>query len=433
LEHRPPAGPPAAAGRAAVDAPTAGEWTAWWATPVAARLYTAGLVLAALTLSLAAVTARPVSAGSVGAAVALAVAGMTVVELGRLAEGGRVQQQRIHKGLSAWPLATALLLPAGLAGWVAAAVYTHARARGIRITRWKWIGSWAIVTLAAGAATAAFRAVAGGPLGPSGSDRVFAGVVVAIGVFLAAEAAGFFAISRLNRIDDERYLRAQLAGPAFYGVEAAVLVSGALAAVLYAFWPGFLLLAGPIYLLLQRGMLHQPLRDEARHDAKTGVLNSEAWRTTAASALGHTRRQEQLVAVLVVDIDHFKAVNDAFGHLAGDEVIARTAATIVGSVRSSDVVGRFGGDEFCALLFCVDSRDALATAERIRLGIEALTFADPKLSVTASIGLAAAPVVVDLPELMAAADRALYRAKRAGRNRVETGEPRAETAPVPTS
>jgi diguanylate cyclase (GGDEF)-like protein len=398
---------------------------------VRARLYTAALVLAAVTVSLGAVAARPLPAGSVAAALGLAVAGLTVVELGRLAEGGRVQQQRIHKGLSAWPLAAALLLPAGLAGWVAAAVYTHARARGIRITRWKWIGSWAIVTLAAAAATAAFRAIAGGPLGPSGSARAFAGMAVAIAVLLAAEAAGFFAISRLNRIDDERYLRAQLASPAFYGVEAAVLVSGALAAVLYAYWPGFLLLAGPIYLLLQRGILHQPLRDEARHDGKTGVLNSEAWRATASSALGHSRRQEQLVAVIVVDVDHFKAVNDAFGHLAGDEVIARTAATIAGCVRASDVVGRFGGDEFCALLFCVDPGDALATAERIRLAIEALTFTEANLAVTASIGLAAARADVDLAELMAAADRALYRAKRAGRNRVESAEPRPDALPVP--
>jgi diguanylate cyclase (GGDEF)-like protein len=430
LEHRPPVAPPGSAGRAPVDAPIPGEWAAWWATPVPARLYTASLVVVALAVSLVAAV-RPLRAGTVGAGLALAAAGMAVVELGRRAEGGRVQQQRIHKGLSAWPLAAALLLPAGLAGWVAAAVYAHARARGIRITRWKWIGSWGIVTLSSGAATAAFRAVAGEPLAPSGSGRVFAGVVVAIGVFLIAEAAGFLAISRFNRLDDERYLRAQLASPAFYAVEGAVLVSGALAAVLYAYWPGFLLLAGPVYLLLQRGMLHQPLRDEARHDGKTGVLNSEAWRATAASALGHTRRQEQLVAV--IDIDHFKAVNDAFGHLSGDDVIARTAATIAGCVRSSDVVGRFGGDEFCALLFCVDADDARATAERIRLAIEALTFTDPDLAVTASVGLAAAPVAADLPELMAAADRALYRAKRAGRNRVETAEPRTGMAPVPTS
>jgi diguanylate cyclase (GGDEF)-like protein len=412
---------------------------------VRARLYTASVVVAALALSLVAVLDAPGWA-ALGAALALMGGGVAVVELGRLAEGGRVDQQRIHKGLSAWPLAGALLLTVGLAGWVAAAVYVHAWLRGIRITRWKWIGSWGIVTLAALAATGAFRGITGAPLGPSGSARAFAGVAAAIGAFLAVEAAGFFAISRLNALEDERYLRAQLASRSFYVIETAVLVSGALAAVLYAYWPGFLLFGGPLALLLQRGMLHQPLQHEARHDAKTGVLNSEAWRTTAGSALGHHRRQEeQLVAVMVVDVDHFKSVNDVFGHLAGDDVLARTAEAIVGGVRSSDLVGRFGGDEFCALLFCSGPADALATAERIRARIEGLTFADPRLAVTASIGLAAAPLggdgaagpaggclgtVVDLPDLMARADRALYRAKHRGRNRVETAEERREPAPA---
>ncbi len=197
--------------------------------------------------------------------------------------------------------------------------------------------------------------------------------------FLVTEATGFFLISRLNDPEDERYLRAQLASPSFYVVELAVLGSGALAAVLYGYWPGFLALGGPALLLMQRGLLHQPLQHEARHDAKTGVLNCEAWRATASSALGHARRQEQLVAVAVVDIDHFKTVNDVFGHLAGDDVLARTADAIVGCVRSTDLVGRFGGDEFCALLFCAGRDDALATAERIRRQIEQLAFSDPRL------------------------------------------------------
>jgi len=191
-------------------------------------------------------------------------------------------------------------------------------------------------------------------------------------------------------------------------------------------------------MLMQRGMLHQPLQHEARHDAKTGVLNCEAWRATASSALGHARRQEQLVALAVVDIDHFKAVNDVFGHLAGDDVLAGTADAIVGCVRSTDLVGRFGGDEFCALLFCAGPDDAVATAERIRRQIERLTFADPRLGVTVSVGLATAPLAVaggtvDLPELMAAADRALYRAKHDGRNRVDGMETRREAAPLSAS
>ena len=432
-DNRAPAKP---AGATAVDAPTASEWSVWWATPAPARLYNAAVVLAALAISLLGpLVVRP-GRGCIGATLALIAGGVAVVELGRLAEGGRVDRQRIHKGLSAWPLAGALLLPVGLAGWVAAAVYLHGWARGIRITGWKWIGSWGIVTLAAMAATATFQGINGGMLEPAGSGRSFIAVVVAMAAFLATESLGLFVISRLNDPEDERYLRAQLASPSFYAVELAVLGSGALAAVLYGYWPGFLLLGGPALGLMQRGMLHQPLRHEARHDAKTGVLNCEAWRATASSALGHSRRQERLVAVIVVDIDHFKAVNDVFGHLAGDEVLARAADAIVGCVRSTDLVGRFGGDEFCALLFCAGPDDALATAERVRLRIEALRFTDPRLEATASIGLATAPALaaggdLDLPELMADADRALYRAKADGRNRVAGAESRRAPAPLP--
>ena len=103
-------------------------------------------------------------------------------------------------------------------------------------------------------------------------------------------------------------------------------------------------------------------------------------------------------------------------------------------MRSTDLVGRFGGDEFCALLFCAGPDDALATAERIRRRIELLTFSDPRLGVTASVGLATAPLgpLVDFAELMASADRALYRAKRDGRNRVDGAEPRRDPAPVAT-
>jgi len=427
-----------AGGQVAVDVPTVGEWAVWWRTPARARLYNATVVLVALGVSVAGLVAGPGRA-CVAATVALIAGGVAVVELGRLAEGGRIDRQRIHKGLSAWPLAGALLLPLGLAGWVAAAVYVHAWARGIRITMWKWIGSWGIVTLSALAAGSMFRTIKGDEVLPSsGSATVFAAVLVGMATFLLTESIGFFVISRLNRPEDEVYLRAILASPSFYAVEAAVLGSGALAAVLYAYWPGFLILGGPALLLMQRGMLYQPLQHEARHDAKTGLLNCEAWRATAGSALGHSRRQEQLAAVLLVDIDHFKTVNDVFGHLAGDDVLARTADAIVGCVRSTDLVGRFGGDEFCALLFCAGPADALATAERIRRHIEELAFTDPRLGVTASVGLATAPVAddgatLDLPELMAAADRALYRAKHDGRNRVDGSESRRRPAPLSTS
>ena len=268
------------------------------------------------TLITGAASSSRLAVGELGTLIGLLACGMANVELGRLAEGGRVEHQRIHKGLSAWPLAAALLLGPGLAGWVAGAVYLHAGVRGIRIRRWKWAGSWAIVTLASTAASSALEAVSGGQLRATGSPEAFVGVVASIGAFLAVETVLLWVISRLNTPADEVYLRAQLASAGFYLVELSVLCSGALAAVLFRYWPGFILLGGPVSLLIQRGMLHAPLKDEARHDPKTGLLNCEAWRKAAARALALAGREGKYAVLVVVDVDHFKAVNDTFGHVA---------------------------------------------------------------------------------------------------------------------
>ncbi|MFP5376554.1 MAG: GGDEF domain-containing protein, partial [Acidimicrobiia bacterium] len=402
------------------DAPTATEWSAFWSRPARARLYVAVVVVAAVATMVGAGAMAPVGWGDGAAAAALAAAAVVSGELGRLAEGTRVERQRIHKGLSAWAFAAALAVGPGLAGWVAAAAYAHAWARGVRITRWKWVGSWAIVTLAGLAGHAAMAGLGGGP-GADASRAAFAATVVALAVFLAVESALLFGISRLNSEADEVYLRAVLAGPTFYVVETGVLASGALVAVVFLSHPLHLLLAAPAILLIQRGLLHEPLRHEARHDAKTGLLNSEAWRSAAAAALAACHRDGRPAAVLIVDVDHFKAVNDTWGHLAGDDVLARAAEAIVASVRRTDVIGRFGGDEFCALLSCGSYEEAAAAAERVCARIGRLRFATPELHVTASVGVAVADGAVagvDLPWLLATADRALYEAKTAGRGRV---------------
>ena len=403
------------------DAPSDSEWSAFWRTPWPARLYNAAVVVAALAVTLGAGALGRVGGRELAMLAALAGAGMANVELGRLAEGRRVERQRIHKGLSAWPFAAALLLGPGLAGWVAILVYVHARVRGMRITLWKWVGSCAIVVLAALAACLTLEALTGGSLAASGSPGDLAGVVAAAAAFLAVETALLFAISRLNLEADEVYLRAMLASSGFYLVELAVLASGALAAVLFRYEPAFLVLAGPAYVLIQRGLLHQPLQHQARHDAKTGLLNSEAWRAAASSALCQARREGRQLAVLIVDVDHFKVVNDTHGHLVGDEVLTRAANAIVTCVRRTDVVGRFGGDEFCAVLECSTFDEAGAAGERVCSEIGQLVFADPTLRITASVGVAItdpADTGIDLPGLIATADQALYQAKTAGRDQV---------------
>ena len=413
--------------RTVVDAPSATEWVEWWGAPRPARLYSALVVVAGVVL----LTQVPRDSAGLLALLGLAVAGMATVELGRVAEGGRVERQRLHKGLSAWPFAAGLLIGPGAAAWVGAILYSHAVARGIRIRRWKWMGSWGIVSIAALAACATLQASTGGHLPQDASLRTVCGVLGALATFLAVEAGLFWVISRLNTPEDEVYLRAQLASPTFYLVEATVLASGAVAAVLWRSSPAFLVLAGPAFWLMQRGVLHQPLRDEARHDAKTGVLHFAAWRAAAGSVMEQARRDRRRPAVLLIDIDHFKAVNDTYGHLVGDQVLAAAADAVLGCLRSTDLPGRFGGDEFCALVLVETLGEAAAAADRIRARIQSLVFDPPDLAVTASVGVALGRWdhgVADLDALVDAGDAALYEAKAGGRNRVSarvapTGRP----------
>ena len=125
------------------------------------------------------------------------------------------------------------------------------------------------------------------------------------------------------------------------------------------------------------------------------------------------------VTVMIFDLDHFKSINDRFGHPAGDEVIKLFARIVSGSLRISDLCGRIGGEEFAALLPCsID--EAMTAAERVREAFQncGMEIDGTPIATTVSIGLAGGPPHVELEVLLAAADTALYQAKRGGRNRV---------------
>ncbi|WP_188192247.1 GGDEF domain-containing protein [Nonomuraea sp. SYSU D8015] len=182
-----------------------------------------------------------------------------------------------------------------------------------------------------------------------------------------------------------------------------------------------LLLALPPVVLLQRSLLHAQLQAAARTDAKTGLLNAAAWQREADTEIVRARRTGDALAVLIIDIDHFKRVNDAHGHLVGDQVLAGVAATLRSQLRDYDVVGRFGGEEFVVLLPGADVREARQVAERLRtrIGHMAIPADDTMIRVTISAGVALMSVHGDdLIDLLAAADLALYRAKELGRDRV---------------
>ena len=196
---------------------------------------------------------------------------------------------------------------------------------------------------------------------------------------------------------------------------------GILVAITCALSPLLLLIALPPVILLQRSLMHQQLQAAARTDPKTGLLNAAAWQREADAEVTRALRADTAVTVLLVDVDHFKRVNDSHGHLVGDEVLKCLAAELRQQVRDSDVVGRFGGEEFTVLLPRTDAKEALLIAERLRrsAGTLSILAGENRIGVTISIGVAVlGSHGRDLFELLAAADLALYRAKDSGRNQV---------------
>jgi len=197
-----------------------------------------------------------------------------------------------------------------------------------------------------------------------------------------------------------------------------------------------LLLVLPPVIMLQRSMMHQQLTAAARTDPKTGLLNAAAWQREADAQVTRALRSETPLALLLVDVDYFKRVNDSHGHLVGDDVLRALATELRNQVRESDAVGRFGGEEFTVLLPRTDAVGACRIAERLRRSVSGLSVitAHARTHITVSIGVAVlGQHGNDLFELLAAADLALYRAKDAGRDQVQlyapSKEPEAGSAP----
>jgi len=182
------------------------------------------------------------------------------------------------------------------------------------------------------------------------------------------------------------------------------------------------IVALPLVIMLQRSVRHAALAAAARTDAKTGLLNAGAWQREAAVEVTRAAPAQAPLAVAIADIDHFKAVNDTHGHLAGDAVLAAVSATMRDLLRDCDLCGRFGGEEFALLLPRTTAPQALEITERIRQGISQLAIprdGTAAIRVTISIGIAVpSQTCRTLDDLLAAADHALYQAKRNGRDRV---------------
>jgi diguanylate cyclase (GGDEF)-like protein len=182
----------------------------------------------------------------------------------------------------------------------------------------------------------------------------------------------------------------------------------------------------PLYVL-QRSVLIKRLEELATTDQKTQLLNATTWQDGAQREISRAERENGSFGAMMIDLDHFKRINDTYGHLAGDDVLKAVAAVVKQETRAHDLVGRFGGEEFVALLPATSKEDAIVTAERIRqrvseLVISTRTNEGEAVDIqrqTASIGVAAYPLDgSSIEEVMASADAAVYAAKHGGRNRV---------------
>ena len=174
-------------------------------------------------------------------------------------------------------------------------------------------------------------------------------------------------------------------------------------------------------------------------DGLTGVYNRRYFEERLTAEFAFAQRHATGLSLILADIDHFKKVNDTWGHHAGDTVLRRVAVELQAGVRTEDVVARFGGEEFAILARGIDVEGARMFAERVRVIIQraVITWESDRIAVTMSLGVAhnLGNAAVDRPELLViAADMALYSAKHAGRNRVEVaGAPVEPSAPIDLS
>ena len=185
--------------------------------------------------------------------------------------------------------------------------------------------------------------------------------------------------------------------------------------------------------LAKERIAHSYKRD-ALVDPLTGIANRRAFLKHGTRIVHRCRLARQPVALLLLDLDHFKSVNDRYGHNVGDGVLITFCRVVEENLRPTDLFARLGGEELVCLLAGTRSLDAFAAAERVRLAFETARHkvADGPLATTVSVGIAASDDAdTDLPALMREADAALYLAKRNGRNRVELARA-AETATAPT-
>jgi diguanylate cyclase (GGDEF)-like protein len=406
--------------------PAVREWPIW-GLPRTLIVFIVAVVLADVAAIAVGVAVQPFQGHNLLAFGVLLACNAATVELTRRSSEPTGVIKDVH---TIWELPVAILLPVFYALLMPIARLALTQWRVRRAPVYRRVFSAAAIGLAYGSASLAFR----GPghlvlgSGQSPGHHVSAWILVVAACAVIQWAVNQILILTAIKISEpETSVREAVFGGESLHNDVTELCVAVLATLAIAMSLLAVVIALPLVTLLQRSFRHAQLLRDARVDSKTGLLNAATWDREATAEVVRAVRTRSPLAVAMLDIDRFKAINDTYGHLLGDQVIKEIAHTLNTLLRDYDLAGRFGGEEFSLLLPQTRAVDAFRIAERVRANIAGLSIIAPgtaggeRVHVTISIGVAAldSGSKRELSELVAAADAALYRAKVGGRDQVQ--------------
>jgi len=414
------------------------DW-AWWRLPVVLRCYVGAVTLTALALIGFAASQTAWSLADLMKF--LLLLGCGLISVAATPRTAYVQGTLTRDFITAWVLPVAILLPPvySMVTPIPLLMLTQWRIhKGVIFRR---VFTAAAMGLAYGAASLVFRAfpasIAGGAIG-TGMHAFTWALVVAACEIMGGRGHNALIVVAVKLSDPSARLADQEFSREALQADLTEFNLGVLITVVVAVAPALAIFAVPMWLMVRRFMMHAQLLAQSRIDTKTGLLNASTWEREASVEIARAVRTNTPLALALVDIDHFKVVNDTYGHLVGDKALRAVTDGLSSQLRVYDVAGRFGGEEFVVLLPHAREEDALSVAERLRAHIAGLSIpvsdtdeSGPQVKLTISVGVAALDGEHrQLTDLLAAADAALYHAKVTGRNKTHLI---SSTAQVPTS
>ena len=410
---------------------------AWWRLPPLLRGYVGAVPLTAFVMMVFAASQTTWTVPDLLEFLLLLVCGM--VSVAATPRVAYLKAGVTRDFLTAWVLPVAILLPPVYAMLIPIPLQVLTQWRVHKGVVYRRVFTAGAISLTYGAASLLFRqfpdSFAGSAIG-SGTHAITWVLAVAVCELVGGFGHKFLIMAAIKLSDPsvglaELALNREALQADFAEFDLSLLIT-----VVVAVTPVLAIAAVPTVLLARRFIMHSQLLAASRIDTKTGLLNASTWEREAEVEIARAVRMHIPLAVALVDIDHFKMVNDTYGHLVGDKALRAVTDALQSQLRGYDRAGRFGGEEFAVLLPQAREQDALNVAERLRSHIAGLSIpVDDEdesagcVRLTISAGVASLDGESrELTDLLAAADAALYHAKETGRNKTHVIPATSQTA-----